>query len=273
MGLHEAQSDLQLDGPAGVRLADGVRSLLDVAAAASGAMMAPSGCITGYEGVAEKCGVVRGLLSVHAVACAVREFIGGLLYLVLASAPQLEDAHTWNARERLVEFLHQLCGGPVAAATPRTCKSSLECCPDCACRHIALQEALSLVRFFRERSGGFHAVSSCMEEGLGILLHCIDELVSALHAVCFAVAVGGPMSWAELRRDLAESWGSPIGWEPLATAALLAHLGAKVDSHAEQLARRAKQVAVHDKDVGTRARTGQAVATFRDFPSGMMQTF
>mmetsp|Transcript_40935 Transcript_40935/g.87186 ORF Transcript_40935/g.87186 Transcript_40935/m.87186 type:complete len:123 (-) Transcript_40935:13-381(-) len=95
-------------------LADTVRALLEAAAGACGALaVGAEDAIEGASWPPEAeagCRRVRGLLRLRLVARVVREFTGGLLYLVLTSDTREEDARTWATRPRLVQFLHALCG-------------------------------------------------------------------------------------------------------------------------------------------------------------------
>ena len=52
---------------------------------------------------------MRELLHFRTVARAVREFMGGLLYLALTRTPCEEDVLTWSTRCKLLTFLHAMC--------------------------------------------------------------------------------------------------------------------------------------------------------------------
>lgn len=246
-------------------LVDCARACLKAAAAAAEESQSADGRGTGKEEVAECCMLVRSLLHVRAVRRVLREFLGSLLYLVLSSAPQLQDAHTWSARHRLVTFLHQLCGGK---ATMVNIWRHRHCCPECVARHVACQEALSLVRFFRDHKGKAE-ISYLLEDGFYLLLQVISDLVSSLHPLCFASSGGsGPLGWSDLHRDLAKNARSNAN-SLLDPDGSFARWLLEVSSQIEDLKQQAAACEAPSKDGsadGREMRFGEAFAEFRDFP-------
>eukprot|EP00929_Paragymnodinium_shiwhaense_P086587 TRINITY_DN4708_c1_g1_i1.p1 TRINITY_DN4708_c1_g1~~TRINITY_DN4708_c1_g1_i1.p1 ORF type:complete len:347 (-),score=63.78 TRINITY_DN4708_c1_g1_i1:178-1218(-) len=163
---------------------------------------------------------VRQLLHLATVANALREFIGGLLYLVLTTEPLEQDLHTWLARSQYLGLLRRLCddtpGGMgvveerCAAAVARGC--CLRPCPECSVRHMAVQEAFSLVRYFRghceKAAGGDVAVH--LQDGLLMILEAIYVAMSSLHSCCAATtqsrgAREAGLCWRAIHGDLQRS--------------------------------------------------------------------
>jgi len=180
---------------------------------------------------AAACARVRELIFLRPISRVFREFVGGLLYLVIARSPREEDMHTWTDRFRLIELLHAVCSAGCVPAT-----GDRKPCPECSCRHIAIQEALSLVRYIRELgapretpSGAGGAAKGCrlaplLEDGLWHLLGAIQDLAAALHPPCYAavhigeagdgavasgMAAASWLAWRDLYLEVAAPWRGP----------------------------------------------------------------
>ena len=149
------------------------------------------------------CLALRKKIGLKEVRYAVREYLSSLLYVALMSEGPKE------ARQQLAEVLREICGA-------RGSHESSTACQGCQCKHMAIQEALSLFRVVHSKrlerlpshieEGGkqmstdssnfmqFHAYSesySCFLartshfSGLLWLLELLCELLDALHEPCF----------------------------------------------------------------------------------------
>ena len=117
-----------------------VRSILDWASSIDGSDLAPA-----FRAVRDK-------LDIRDVVVVVRDFMGSLLYVAVAAERQLSHSQQGgNAKRQLSELLCELCGlyeQPAHLSGATHSRVGLaEPCKCCTCCHIAIQEALSLLRF------------------------------------------------------------------------------------------------------------------------------
>lgn len=233
--------DPGVEGQHGNELADAVRVALEIAARSCGAFGAQYAASGGSDGVVAACQAVKRLLPMSRLACrALREFIAALLYLVLASPEGPEF------RASLVRFMGLLCGSASVESlkslnwlAESTLTPSGTLCPECACKNVAIQEALSLLRYFQQHlktSRG--CAGSHVEEGLVQLLLVTKSLVQGLHLPCYKAALtagGGLWNWRELHVALvANGAGSAGTWQPLATSLSAAQQFHELSAAAEE---------------------------------------
>lgn len=232
-------------------LAGSTRAAVEAAAAACGAVGDGHGGAFGPPTVvalevAAACRAARRLLlPCRQVARTLREFVGGLLYLALTGEPREEAVGTWAAHLRLAAFLSALCGvsesgsdsggGPVAGDSGgHASGQGPPPCPECACRNLVIQEALSLLRyvfrFARKADSASTNLSLHFEDGVCQLLATLRGLIATLHPACHAAIHGatadsllGSLAWRVLHRELervAAEASMPLVVAPLAARAL-----------------------------------------------------
>ncbi|CAE7746525.1 unnamed protein product [Symbiodinium sp. CCMP2592] len=246
-----------------------VRSILDWASSIDGSDLAPA-----FRAVRDK-------LDIRDVVVVVRDFVGSLLYVAVAAEPQLSHSQQGgNAKRQLSELLCELCGlyeQPAHFSRATHSRAGLaEPCKCCTCCHIAIQEALSLLRFVHyfmtacadessERNLPRH-----MEDGVLELLHLVTTLSSALHEDCFLVAQRSDhLQWwpryEQLRRDC------PVPSWPLTAWASFQQLWLDAEQAAFKLQKRVALFRMQTAQ-GRQGRGGQGVrharpsAGFVSFP-------
>ena len=131
-----------------------VRSVLDWASSIEG---------QGYD-LAPACRAVRDKLGIRDVLRVVQDFVGSLLYVVIAAEAKNSHGKDVNAKDQLTDFLYQLCGlheqSESSSSSTRVCAALVEPCKSCACCHIALREALNILRFVHHFTSTESAASS-----------------------------------------------------------------------------------------------------------------
>ncbi|CAE7209801.1 unnamed protein product [Symbiodinium sp. CCMP2456] len=247
-----------------------VRSILDWASSIDGSDLAPA-----FHAVRDK-------LDIRDVVVVVRDFIGSLLYVAVAAEhqhSQSKQGGTATAKRQLSELLCELCGFREQSTHSGATHSRgglAEPCKCCTCCHIAIQEALSLLRFVH-----YFMTTSCadesserhlprhMEDGVLELLHLVTTLSSALHEDCFLVAQRSDhLQWwpryEQLRRDC------PVASWPLTAWASFQQLWLDAEQAAFKLQKRVAlfrlQTAQGRQGQGQRARHARPSAGFVSFP-------
>lgn len=249
-----------------------VRSILDWASSIDGSDLAPA-----FHAVRDK-------LDIRDVVVVVRDFIGSLLYVAVAAEhQQSQSKQSGNAKRQLSELLCELCGLREQSAHSGATHSRAglaEPCKCCTCCHIAIQEALSLLRFVH-----YFMTTSCadesserhlprhMEDGVLELLHLVTTLSSALHEDCFLVAQRSDhLQWwpryEQLRRDC------PVASWPLTAWASFQQLWLDAEQAAFKLQKRVALFRMQMAPMpqgrqgrgGQRARHARPSAGFVSFP-------
>eukprot|EP00927_Polykrikos_kofoidii_P021537 TRINITY_DN20343_c0_g1_i1.p1 TRINITY_DN20343_c0_g1~~TRINITY_DN20343_c0_g1_i1.p1 ORF type:complete len:373 (-),score=57.28 TRINITY_DN20343_c0_g1_i1:128-1246(-) len=268
------------------------------------------------EGVSESlpeamngCEELRRLLRLRPVVRVVREFVGGLLYVVVTSQPLEEDVHSWSRRAQLVEFLHVLCGIKEPGVDPEIWHSRAGKgrdsfpCPECACRHVAIQEALSLVRYLHDFVGGSGEFAGCahastteggesrhgvlplhMADGLGVLVEASSDLVSALHPRCSGVVVRGAsgsaaqdLCWRTVHADvvtLRKDVRGATSWRALITGSLIESALAALETAVDNLERAERRVPLQSKNdaiAPSALSSARQAGRFGTFPVGLLR--
>jgi len=244
----------QEDESAASELAKVVEAFLPAAAEACG----NDGALPTPVGVALS--RMREVLHLRPVARAAREFIGGLLYLALTRTPCEEDVLTWSTRCKLLTFLHAMCdvqAGPLARGESSRGERA---CASCACRHIVIQEILSLVRYL-QRFGcypkgsmtesrspdsvqGQRHLTPFVEDGVVAILGALRQQLKALHPTCCKIAQqlgDAHLSWKSLLVEITRSTvrGAGVAWRPLKVAPIVAQTLCLIQAGFEELERAA----------------------------------